>query len=175
MWDTRVSRVALICAFPLFSQTPRASDPVLAGGELKWFQLTENKEDVRRLLGPPKAVVGFGEDFESWQYQIDFGDEGEFSHLAVFRRSSGDLISVTRNYETERLVDGLFPEAGTRVMSYPDATHPQYTLRLRRLSGGRVLMAMGVAAAGQPTGQIVLMRESALRIFYPWVSEQLRN
>src|SRR5205807_8792341 len=87
---------------PLFSQAPMASDPVLAGGELKWFQLTESRQDVRRMLGPPKAVVAFGDDFESWQYQIDFADEDEFSHLLVFRRSSGEWISVTRNYETEQ-------------------------------------------------------------------------
>jgi hypothetical protein len=30
-------------------------------------------------------------------------------------------------------------------------------------------MAMGVSKAGQVTGQLVLIRESELKNFYPWV------
>jgi hypothetical protein len=34
-------------------------------------------------------------------------------------------------------------------------------------------MAMGTSAPGQKTGQIVLIRESELRFFHPWLFEQL--
>ena len=49
----------------------------------------------------------------------------------------------------------------------------RFSLRLRCLPEGRVLMAMGTSKPGQLTGQLVLMRESELRFFYPWVSQQL--
>ena len=108
-------------------------------------------------------VADFGQDFQSWQYESD--EHEEFSLTVVFRKSDGKLVSVTRNYEPERNVDALFPEAETTVHQF----NPQYGLRLRRLSGGRVLMAMGAPKRGQVTGQMVVMRESELRYFYPWV------
>jgi hypothetical protein len=40
---------------------------------------------------------------------------------------------------------------------------------VRRLSGGRVLIAMGSTKAGQLTGQVVLIRESELALFHPWL------
>lgn len=134
-----------------------------------WFLLTETKAEVRRQLGQPKDVAEFATDFESWQYQIGDTAEGEYSHQLVFRKSTGQLISFTRNFEPERSVDEWFPPGETSVHSYPDAEHPQYSLRLRRLPGGRVLMSMGTAHAGQVTGQIVMMRETEIPHFYPWL------
>jgi hypothetical protein len=100
-------------------------------------------------------------------------DEHDFSHQLVFRKTDNQLISVTRNYEPERNVDQWFPPAETTVHFYPDANKPQYSVRLRHLSGGRILMAMGTSKAGDTTGQIVLIRESELRYFHPWLFEQL--
>ncbi len=163
----------LLFAAVLSSQIRPAADPQLRNGEPVWFLLTETKDQVKRALGPPKAVAAFGQDFLSWQYQIGNADQEEFSHQVVFRESTREIVSITRNYEPERNVDTLFPPAETTVHHYPDAEKPQFGLRLRHLTGGRVLMAMGTSKPGQVTGQLVLMRESELRFFYPWISEQL--
>ena len=56
---------------------------------------------------------------------------------------------------------------------FPDAQKPTFSIRVRRLSGGRLLMAIGTSKPGQTTGQLVLMRESELTHFYPWLEEQL--
>jgi hypothetical protein len=164
---------ALVSTAPLFSQTPAAGNPRLHDGEPRWFLLTETRDQVTRALGQPAMVADFGQDFQSWQYQIGDIDHHEFSHQLVFLKSDRALISVTRNYEPERTFDELFPEAETTVHHYPNLKNPQYSLRLRLLSGGRVLMAMGAPKAGQPTGQLVLIRKSELRYFYPWLFEQL--
>jgi len=147
---------ALLFAAPAFSQEQ----------DLLQFQLNEKPEQVMQRLGRPSLVVPFGE-FESWQYQIGIEDNHEFSHILLFR--GGELLSLTRNWEQERTVDQLFPEKESKVYYYPDAQHPEYGVRVRRLSGGRVLMAMGSAEQGQPTGQIVLIRESELPHFHPWL------
>lgn len=149
---------ALLLAAPLFSQNV----------EVLPFQLTESRAQVRQKLGQPALVVPAG-DFESWQYQVGVEDNHEFSHVLLFRVSTGELLSATRNWEQECSVDELFPAAESRVYYFPDAQHPEYGVRVRRLSGGRVLMAMGSAKAGQPTGQVVMIRESELAIFHPWL------
>lgn len=163
----------LALAVPLFAQKLPATDPTPGSVEPLWFLLNETKDQVTRALGNPTFVAEFGQDFRSWQYQIGDIDHHDFSHVVVFRKSDGTIVSVTRNYEPERNVDALFPEPETTVYHYPDAQRREYSLRLRRLSGGRVLMAMGTSAPGQVTGQIVLMRQSELRFFYPWLYQQL--
>jgi len=164
---------ALLLAAPVFSQLPPAADPVVKEGAIQWFTLAETRSEVAKQLGPPSLAAEFGKDFLSWQYRIGNVDHEEFSHQVVFRRSDGKLVSITRNYEEERNVDALFPDAETTVHSYPDEKKPEFRLRLRRLSGGRVLMAMGSAQKGKLTGQLVLMRESELPVFYPWLAQQL--
>ncbi len=163
---------ALLTAAPVFSQTA-ATDPQIREGKLVWFQLTEGPEDVIRLLGRPATEADFSGDFRSWEYQIGVADTHDQSHHIVFRKSTRTLVSVARNYEPERNVDSLFPAAETTVHSYPNSNNAQFSVRVRRLPGGRVLMAMGTSAPGQTTGQIVLMKESEIRFFYPWLHEQL--
>ena len=164
----------LIGGAPLFSEAPFV-DPVDDQGQIRWFLLTETKSDVRRELGQPKDITEFSSDFEAWQYQIGDFDEDDYSHQLIFRKSSGQLISVTRNYDRERPVDAWFPPPETTTYNYPDDKNPKYRVRLRRLSGGRILMAMGVSAPGQATAQIVLIRESEVRFFHSWLAEQLRQ
>jgi len=164
---------ALLAVPPLISQQLPGRDPEVRKGEVVWFLLTETKQQITSALGQPAMIAEFGADFRSWQYQIDNTDHDEFSHQLVFRRSTGALISVTRSYDPERNVDSIFPPAETSVHHYPNASRPEFSVRLRRLSGGRVLMAMGASQPGQVTGQIVLMRESELRYFYPWIAQQL--
>jgi hypothetical protein len=113
-------------------------------------------------------VVPLG-DFETWQYQIEVEDHHDFSHELTFRISTRRLISVTRNYEPERTVDELFPPKETSVQHYPDEKHPQYSARMRRLDGDRVLLAMGSAAPGKPTGKLFLIRASEVPNFVEWV------
>src|SRR5436190_1212143 len=105
------------------------TDPRWDDGKFKWFLLTETKDQVRRTMGQPKDVAEFGSDFVSWQYQTGDEGEGDYSHQLVFRKSTGQLISVTRNYDPERLVDLWFPAEETSVYSYPDKENPQYSLR----------------------------------------------
>lgn len=167
----------LIGAPPIFSETrPRLhlADPAVKGTAFEWFRLTETEEDIRKRLGAPHMATPFGADFNSWQYQIGEVDSHDHSHVFVFRRSTRVLVSVTRSYEPERAVDKFFPAAGAvTVHHYPNPEKPEYSVRLRRLSGGRLLMAMGTSRAGQPTGQLVLMHRSAIRAFYPWLDDQL--
>lgn len=145
---------ALLLAAPAFSQ----QDEILE------LQLTESPQQILQKLGPPTLISPFGE-FESWQYQIGTEDNHEFSHVLLFRTATGELVSVTRNWEHERPVDEIFPPSETTAYYY-DA---HYGVRVRRLSGERVLIAMGASAPGLPTGQIQLIRESALPQFHPWL------
>src|SRR5262249_40686574 len=126
----------LFSAALLPAQARPAPEPELRDGELIWFTLRESKEEITRALGRPTMVADFGRDFRSWQYRLGNVDHDEFSHQLVFRRSTGELISVTVNFESERNVDALFPEQETMAYSYPEAKRAQYSLRLRRLPQG---------------------------------------
>jgi hypothetical protein len=151
----------LLLAAPLLSQS---------GEHL--FRLSETRAEVSKQLGLPVMVASFGDDFEAWQYQIGPVEEEGFSHQLVFRKSTGTLISVARNYETARNVDDLFPPSETTTHSYPNAEKPEYNVRVRQLSGERLLIAMGVSKPGERTGQIFLIKQSELRFFYPWLAAQ---
>ena len=168
----------LLCAAPLFSQLPAASapviDPGIAKGEIRWFQLTETKQQVAKQLGLPVLAAPFGADFEGWQYQIGPTEEEGYSHQLVFRKSTGTLISVARNFEPQREVDDLFPEALAKTYFYPSAAKPEFKIRVRKLTGGRLLLAMGVSKPGEKTGQIFLIRQEEVGVFYPWLSAQLK-
>ena len=150
---------ALLLAAPVFSQQD---------ADILALQLNETRSVVMERLGKP-AVISQAGEYESWQYQSGVHDNHEFSHVLLFRTSSGELISATRNWEEERAVDEWFPAAETSVHYYPDDAHPEYGVRVRRLSGGRVLIAMGAPKAGQPTGQVLLIRESELSHFHAWL------
>ena len=147
---------SLFMASTLLAQDPSpGQDPQIGQAELIWFTLRESPEQMVSALSKPAIVADFGKDFQSWQYQIGTIDHHEFSHQVVFRKSDRSLVSVTRNYESERTVDTWFPESETTVHRMPGEHKTQFTVRVRRLAGGRVLMAMGVSQPGQKTGQIV--------------------
>jgi hypothetical protein len=166
---------ALLAAAPAFSQTVPA-EPV-SDGDVKWFRLVETESEVRSRLGQPMMVADFGQ-YRSWQYRLEHPEhEGvhsdgcgtEFSYSLVFRRSDGKLVSVTRKYDPQENVDRLFPSNETVVRWFHSAGQPDFPVRVRRLAGGRVLMAFGVSKPGQSASQLVLMRESELRHFYSWL------
>lgn len=148
-------------------------DPQVTAGELQWFSLAETPEEIAKALGPARLTAPFA-DFVSWQYQIGVEDLHEFSHQFVFRKN-GNLVSVTRNYEIERTVDEWFPADATEVHSYIDANKHAFNISVRRLPGGRLLLGMGISKPGQKTGQIVLIKQSELRYFYPWLSEEVER
>lgn len=131
------------------------------------FNLRESQEQVRRLLGPPAQVSDFGEALISWQYHIDQHDHHDFSHTLCFRKSEGTLISITRNTEEPERVDHLFPVRETATQKHEAS---QWSVRVRRMAGSRLLVAAGVSEPGQPTTQLMYLRESEAKIFLPWLS-----
>ncbi|MFN7919722.1 MAG: hypothetical protein U0Q16_06475 [Bryobacteraceae bacterium] len=151
---------------PVFGQT--VADPTVRDGVFSWFELTETMSDVARKLGPPRVKADFGKGLESWQYQIGPGDGHEPTHYLVFEKATRKLISVTRNFDPEPPVDEMFPPSQTTSRFLP--SNPGFGVRMRRLPGGRVLLAMGSPKPGQPTGQLVLMRMSDAEAQYPWLN-----
>ena len=162
---------ALLMAAPLFSQS--GADPVIAKGRVQWLTLEESREDLARTMGPPRMIAPFGADFVAYQYQIGDVDHHDFTHQVVVRRSDGTVVSIARNYEPEIVVDEFFPELETAT--YRCQEGGGYSVRVRKLAGGRLLLAMGVSRPGQRTGQLLLIRESELRIFHPWLGSGMKQ
>lgn len=158
-----------LLAAPLLSQN--AADPKVKDGAVVWFSLSETRADILKQLGPPAMIADFGMDYQSWQYHIGNHDHHDFSHYLVFRRSTGTLISVTRAYEDEQIVDDLFPRTDTAVHFLGDSA---YGARVRRLTGSRLLIAMGSTNPGRPTNQLMLIAETELPHFHKWLHERMR-
>jgi len=176
MLQARLLFGALILSAPLLcGEQPTAADPKIEKGKLLWFSLLETPAQVEAALGKPALAASSGSDHLSWQFRLGGTDHHDFSHVLVFRKSTSKLVSVTRVYEEERMVDEFFPPAETTVHHYRDAGKTSFGVRLRRLPGGRLLLAMGSSKPGVPTGQLVLMDETELATLYPWLAEQLRR
>ena len=101
---------------------------------------------------------------------LEVRNASSVSNLKVMAGS----VRITREYQPQRNVDEFFPPSETITCFFPDSTKPEYSVRARRLSGGRVLLAMGTSKPGQTTGQVLLIREKELGNFYPWVITQLK-
>jgi hypothetical protein len=165
---------ALLLAAPLFSQFSKWTDPRIADGRMEWFHLLESESEVRARLGQSPMMADFGA-YRSWQYRIgEELDHDEFTHALVFRKTDGKLVSISRTYAPERNVDAFFPPEETKVCTLSNPGQADFSVRARPLPGGGVLMAIGSSQRGQPAGQIVLMHESELAHFYPWVEVQLK-
>ncbi|QOY87012.1 hypothetical protein [Paludibaculum fermentans] len=162
---------ALFSAAEPASRLPALADPQVKAAGVVWLTLEESMEDVARSLGRPALVAESGAGLVSWQFQLGEIDHHDFSHVLVFRAADRKLLSVTRNYEPERKVEALFPAAETRAYAAPGTG--AYHLKVRRLPGGRLLMAMSLAQAGAPVGQLVLMKETEVGRFYPWLAAEL--
>src|SRR5262245_39771929 len=133
---------ALLCAAPLLSQLQLSFEPGVRNGKFVWFRLEESREEVARVVGPPSEIAGFGQDFVSWQYRLEHREDEEPSHSFVFRRSDGKLLSVTRNFASERDVSALFPAAETTVHEFHGERSEVYPVLVRKLDGSRLLLAM---------------------------------
>lgn len=138
--------------------------------EILRFTLDESPEQIVRGMGRPVQVNDSDLNFRTWYYQTDTVDNHEHSHVLLFRQSSQQLLSVTRNYHYPVQVAALFPPAKSTIHHWPDDKNPQLSVQLREYSGDRVLIAMGVAKPGQPTTQLIVMRRSALKLFFPWLT-----
>lgn len=172
---------ALLTAAPpaLFSASdvgpglPALADPQVKADGVAWLMLNETMEDVVRAFGRPALVAESGAGLVSWQFQLGDIDHHDFSHVLVFRAADRKLLSVTRNYEPERRVDALFPATETRSYAVPGTGVTRFRMRVRRLPGGRLLMAMSLDGSGAPVGQLVLMKEAEVGRFYPWLAAEL--
>jgi hypothetical protein len=158
-----ISVGALFLAAPVFSQ----ADPQVKGKNIRWFSLREDRAGILKILGPAKTENSFGQDFQSLQFQIAGGDTHEFSHQVVLRRSTGAVVSVTRTWDEPRRLDALFPARRTQFVQTPDGS---FTVAVRRLSGGRVLVAPGVSGPETPGHQIVLIAEAEIAAFFPFLA-----
>jgi hypothetical protein len=150
------------------------SDPRFHGGYLLWFSLNETPAQVEEKMGQAQNVMDHG-PYRTLQYMINVLDRHDYSHSLVFLRETGELVSVTRNYEFAEFVDALFPEKLTDRFWWPNKEKPQYGARARRLSGDRLLLAFGSLEKGQPTTQLMLIKRSALQAFAPWILPQLEE
>lgn len=137
--------------------------------EILRFTLEETPAQIARGMGQPVQVNDTGPNFNTWYYQTGVLDNHEFSHVLLFRRADSKLISVTRNYHLPVDVAPLFPAAKSSIHHWPNAAAPQLSVQVREYEGDRVLIAMGVPKPGAPTTQLVVIRRSALPIFFPWL------
>jgi hypothetical protein len=145
------------------------SDAPKPGSDLPGFTLTETPADVASILGPPSGVDDSLPNYVSWFYKQGAADEHDYGYIFCYRRSDNKLVSVTRNFEPEVAVDHLFPEDSFEVRHWPSSGKPQFSARVRTLSGNRLLIALGSAETGRPCGQLILIDPEVVRFFFPWI------
>ncbi|HEU0121890.1 MAG TPA: hypothetical protein VFQ91_15275 [Bryobacteraceae bacterium] len=164
-------RNAVICGALLLA-APHAclqGQTALPVAEILRFSLTETAAQIARGMGQPVLVNDTDPLFRTWYFQTDVLDSHDHSHVLLFRKSDGALLSVTRNYHLPVRVDALFPEGRSTVHYWPDAEKPQLSVLVREYDGDRVLLAMGAARRTDPTTQVMVIRRSALPVFFPWL------
>lgn len=166
----RLHFVVWLLATPLFFYPAQA---VENDRELLRFTLDENTTQVAGILGAPAQVGEAGPHHFSWYLQLNVMDNHDYSHILLFRSEDKKLVSVTRDYGEPENVDRMFPVGESRTYYWQNGTQPQWPVRVRMLSGNRVLIAMGVAEPGQRTNQVLLIRRSAMAGYLPWLQEQL--
>ncbi|MBX9601621.1 MAG: hypothetical protein K2X35_11465 [Bryobacteraceae bacterium] len=166
---------ALLLAAPRFSTAFGEPDPRTRPEFLLEFTLSETEGEVAAKMGPPRQVADLSTDYRAYHFQIGVDDLHELSHILVFSRTSGKLVSITQNFEPERDVTALFPPGDSRVHFWPDAEKPQYSILVRKLPGNRLLMSMGTRKPSDPAGQLMLIRRDALAAFHPWLAAQLSS
>lgn len=157
----------LIATPRVIAQTP------MAAGELLRYSLEETPAQLVRWLGAPVQIADSDSQFITWYYQTDVQDPHDHSHLLVFRKSDGKLVSVTRNFHLAVNVDALFPVAKSETHYWPSETDRQWSVRVRRFGADRFAIAMGAKNPGDLTAQVVILRRAALKMALPWLDAQL--
>jgi hypothetical protein len=161
-----VSKIWLLVALTLFQ-----ANTGKPGSELLGFTLNQTLSEVVSQLGTPEGVDDSLPNYVSWLFRGDARDEGDYGYIVCFRRSDNRLVSVTRNFEREEAVDHLFPEGSFAVHNWPSDDKPQFSVRVRALPGGRLLIAMGSGEAGKPCGQLVLIDREIAPFFFSWLTQ----
>jgi hypothetical protein len=151
------------------------SDTSKPGIELLGFDMNETPSDVVSRLGRPDSVDDSLPNYISWLFKLGAQDEHDYGFILCFRRSDQKLVSVTRNFEPEAVVDHLFPEGSFVVRHWPSDENPQFSIRVRALSGERLLDAMGSAEEGKPCGQLILIHRTVVPIFFPWLADRIKE
>jgi hypothetical protein len=163
---------ALVSALPLFSQTAAHRKT----HELLRFTLEETPARIVALLGRPDRLEESSGSWHSWQYATadgeDHDDNSPPAYILCLRASDQRLMSVTRNFVEPQDVEDLFPAGETIVHHWPSAKAPEFSVRVRRLANGALLIAMGTSRAGERTTQLILARRDALQVLMPWLAEQ---
>lgn len=150
-----------------------AGQTLLPVGELMRYTLDESTEQLTRGMGAPVQIGDASPGYLTWYYKTDVLDQHDFSHLLMFRREDGKLVSVTRNFHFAVNVDALLPVKSTQTYYWPSETDRQWPVRVRRMGNDRLVIAMGVANPGETTTQALIIRRSVLRLFLPWLEDQL--
>ena len=163
-----------MAALPLMCQTPQNTKIQ----ELLRFSLNESPEQIVSLLGRPQRIDDSLAGYQSWQYEFSAVEENDDNSppawFVCLNTSKRQVLSVTRNFDKPQNVDGILPASQTAVYHWPSKDTAQFSVRLRQLPGDVLLLAMGTARPGDRTTQIILIRQSALKTFMPWLAEELR-
>jgi len=150
-----------------------AGQTLLRVGKLMRYTLDESSVQLTRGMGAPVQIADASPGYFSWYYKTDVLDQHDFSHLLMFRKADGKLVSVTRNFHLAVNVDALSPVKSTQTYYWPGETDRQWPVRVRRMGNDRLVIAMGVAKPGETTTQVLIIRRSVLGLFLPWLGEQL--
>jgi hypothetical protein len=136
------------------------------------ISLSSSKASIQERYGPPEHVREQPSS-EFWDYNFGSPDENDmgFAWSFNFEQPSGRLISVTRTFDQAAPVETLFPAKQGKTATSPGPASIPVLYRL--LDDDRVLLAIGISRSSQPCNQLVLMRRSAVKYFYPWLSSQL--
>ena len=118
----------------------------------------------------PAQIADSDARYLNWHYQTDVADMHDFSHLLQFRKSDNRLVAVTRNFDIPVSVDALFPAAKTSVRIWPGDPLKKWGVRVRVLGEDRLAIAVGTTKPGELTTQVLIVRRSALRQFFPWLA-----
>jgi hypothetical protein len=121
--------------------------------------------DAHSVRGNGFAVLEFGDD------TTDHSDLG-YEWVFYFDMPSAAMVSATHNSVAGASIKSYFPPTETRVHVYKNGSSTMSAIS-RILPGDRVLIAVGVANPESQCSQMVLIRRSALKRFYPWIAKDL--
>lgn len=162
-------RAVFLIAGVWLATPPAPAQTPLAASEILRFTQEETPGQLLRFLGRPVQIADTDGRQIVWSYQTDTGDAHEASHLLVFDKRDGRLVSVTRNFHLPVTVDALFPEAKSAAHCLPGEAGRKWCVRVRAMGPERLAIALGVEKAGEATTQLIVLRRSELGRSFPWL------
>lgn len=142
------------------------------------FQLDETPDALTEKFGSEANIIRhaawnvvqfYGPGLKSERHDCDGAFEWEFFYDRV-----GQLHSVTWNPKNTVAAAQLFPEDRRETYSHI-ASGIQSTVLIRRLFGGRLLIASVADPKETTMHQVVLMRADSLGRFLPWLAQLLAD